>query len=86
MGFRGDTLVEDSSRTEYMDQKLGRVPVVAQRLKDLTAAAQVAVEAQVPPPAQYSGLRIQHCCNCGLDAILGPGASICHGSIQKKKE
>ena len=33
------------------------VPTVAQWIKNLTAAAQVAVEAQVQSPAQHSGLK-----------------------------
>ena len=48
-------------------------------VKNLTAVAWVAVDAQVQSPAQHSGLMIRgegH--SCSLDSILDPGISICH--------
>ena len=45
----------------------------------------------VQSPAQHSGLRIQHCCSCGishssgLDSIPGLGTSICQGFGWGKK-
>ena len=46
----------------------------------------------VPSPAWHRGLRIQHCCSCGLvlscgsDLIPGPGASYAVGKPKGKKE
>ena len=51
----------------------------------------VSVEAPVPSQARPSGLRIQHCCSCGvghssgLDLIPALGTSICLGGHQKRK-
>ena len=42
-------------------------------------------------PSPCSGLRIWHCCSCGIgcscgsDSIPGSGTSICHGCGHKKK-
>ena len=53
---------------------------------------QAAAEAQVWSPAQLSGLRIQHCHNCGIggsfssDSIPGPGFSTCRRCSEKKKK
>ena len=47
----------------------------------------VSVEMAVRSSALHSGLRIQHCCSCGvgcsssLDSVPGQGTSICHKSV-----
>ena len=56
-------------------------------VKNPTAAAQVAVEAQVQTPAQHSGLRDLHCCS-DSDSIPTqelPCAKVT-GKVIKKKE
>ena len=61
-------------------------------VKDLTAAAVVAVEAQVRSSAWSDELGILSCCSYGIgrssgsDSIPGPGTSICHECRQKKKK
>ena len=58
---------------------------MVQWVKNLTAAAQVALEVQVHSLAQGSGfkdlalLQLRVICNCGLDSVLGPGTSVCRG-------
>ena len=60
------------------------VSPMAQWVKNLTAVAQVAGEAQVGSPAGCSGLKEPLCCSRGaghsysLDLIPGPGTSTCH--------
>jgi len=34
----------------------------------------------------YSGLRIWHCCNCGMGSVLSPGTSTYHKYNQEKKK
>ena len=41
---------------------------------------------RVRSPAWYSGLRIQHCHNCGLGLDCGPGSETPYASGQPKKE
>jgi len=66
----------------------GGVPAVVQQVKNLA----VSVVTWVQSLAQWSGLRILHCCtysighSCSLDSNPGPGTSICHGCGQKKKD
>ena len=49
------------------------------------------MEVPVPSLAQWGGLRIQHCCSCGIghssgsDSIPGPGISICHSCGRKRR-
>ena len=63
---------------------------MVQWVKNLTAAAQVTVEAQVQSPARCSGLKIQCCCSCGVDcscssdSVPSLGISICLGCGQKQ--
>lgn len=64
---------------------------MAQGAKNLTAAAQIAVEVQVRFPSGSSG--IQCCCSCGvdhscsLDSAPGPGTFLCRGfSHEEEKE
>ena len=67
---------------------------MAQWIKDLTTATQIAAEAWVSFPAQQSGLKIRHChtcCispSCSLNSIPGLGTSICRGCGwgEKKKQ
>ena len=64
---------------------------LAQSVKNLDAAALVAVELWVRSPAWRSGLRICHCCSCGidhnngLDSVPGLGTSICCQCGHKNK-
>ena len=64
---------------------------MAQWGKDPTSVAQVATEARVQSPAQCNGLRIWHCCSCGLvcscglDLIPGLRTSISCEYGEKKK-
>ena len=59
------------------------VPAVVQWIKNPTAVAQVAVEAQVQSPAWHNGFKgpivAKHGtgCSCGLESVLGPGTSTC---------
>ena len=52
----------------------------------------VSGEVQVPSPTQCGGLRIRHCCSCGVGrscsfpSIPGPGTSISCGCSQKRKK
>ena len=46
------------------------VPSVVQWVKNLAAAAQVAVEVQVQPLVSLSGLRIWSCVSCGIGQQL----------------
>ena len=68
------------------------VPSVVQWVKNPTAEAQVAGEAQVWSLAQCSGLRLQHCRSCSishsccLDSLTGLGTSIYRGCSHKKKK
>lgn len=65
---------------------------MVQWVKDPTAGAQVAAEAQVQSLALHSGLRIRCCWSCGkglscsLDSPPGPGISIYCVCGQKKIE
>ena len=52
---------------------------MAQRVKNPTAVAQVAGEAQVRSQAWCSGLK-------DLDSVPGPGTSVCRGCGHKKKK
>ena len=62
---------------------------MAQQVKNLTAAVQVAVEVQVQSPAQHSGLKdlvlleLSVDCSCGWNSIPGLGIFICHGCGHK---
>ena len=64
---------------------------MAQWVKNLTAAAQVAAEVQVQFPGRGSGLKFWHChtCgighNCGSDSIPGLGISAAAVIKLKKK-
>ena len=66
-------------------QAICGVPAVAQWVKNLTAAAQVAVETQIVFLPWCSGLRIQACHSCSighsysLASIPGPGTSYAEG-------
>ena len=63
------------------------VPAVAQRDQKCLGST----ETQVRSLAWHSGLRIWHCCSCGLDhncsldLILGPGTPCAMGQPKKKK-
>lgn len=55
---------------------------MVQKVKTLTATAQVAAEVQVQPMAQHSRLRIQCFCSCDIgrsSSVSGPRISIFHG-------
>ena len=58
---------------------------MVQQVKDLSAVAQVAEEAQVPSPARDRGLRIRRGCSCGVshtcssESVPGLGTFICLG-------
>lgn len=66
---------------DFLKNPQGGVAAVLQRVKDLTAAAWVAVEAQVRSLALQSGLKgSKHCCSCGADAI--PAMSV---TVKKEK-
>lgn len=67
------------------------VSAVAQWIKNLTAAAEVAVEAWVPSLARCKGLKdqLQHkqvAATALSQSISGPGTSICHTAIKLKKK
>ena len=57
---------------------------MAQWVKNLTAMAEVTVKVQVRFPTQRRGLKDPALPRCGLDSILGPGTSMCHGCGHKK--
>ena len=61
----------------HLNSILLGVPVVAQWVKNLTAAAQVAEEVQVQSLARLRGLKNPTSCHsCDLDTIPSPGTSI----------
>ena len=68
-----------------------RVPAAAQCVKSQTAVVLGSCRGAGSIPSLVSGLRIQHCCscgvgrNCGLDSIPGLGTSICCARSHKLK-
>ena len=64
---------------------------MVQGVKNPTAAALIAAEAQVRSPAGHSGLKDQCCCSCGIgckcgsDLILGSGTPHAGGAAIKQR-
>ena len=80
-------------------EKIMGVPPVTQRVKDSTLSLQwlmLLLRHEFDPwPSKHSGLRIQHCCSCGVglschsDLISGQGTPIhpgCRGKKRRKKK